>query len=111
MVASASGAGLESLWWSGAPADPNQGFCPQVMDPATGTLVIPDARTDPHWAQHPAWRSLGIRAYVGAPLRYSGKPMGVLSVQSESAHAWWPSEVALVDAMAGLFGKAMSERV
>ena len=117
MVSSLTGRGLENLWCAGAPAgpgsdapfphDPSQNFCSQVLVQPHATLVIPDARTDPHWAQHPAWRSLGIRAYVGAPLRYSGKPMGVLSVQSESAHAWRPSEVALVDAMAGLFGKAM----
>jgi GGDEF domain-containing protein len=44
---------------------------------------------------------------VGVPLRYSGGPVGVLSVQSEPARAWRTSEVALVNAMAALFAKTM----
>ena len=117
MVSSVTGRGVEHLWCAGAPADlgaaappehdPSQPFCSQVLAPPEATLVIPDARIDPGWAQHPVWRSLGIRAFVGAPLRSSGKPVGVLSVQSESAHVWRASEVALVDAMAALFGQAL----
>jgi hypothetical protein len=117
MVSSMTGRGLENLWCAGAPAhpgsdapfphDPGRNFCSQVLTPPLATLVISDANSDPRWARHPAWRSLGIRAYLGAPLRHSGSPMGVLSVQSESAHPWRRSEVALVDAMAALFGQAM----
>jgi GGDEF domain-containing protein len=117
MVASMTGRGLENLWCAGgAPGnhpgspladDPNLNFCAHVMKHPTSTLVIADAGRDPLWAQHPAFRSLGVRAYLGAPLRHSGQAMGVLSVQGEAGHAWSRSEVALVDAMAGMFSKAM----
>lgn len=118
VVASMTARGLESLWCAGGegredgspiPHDPDLGFCRQVMREPGATLVIADAEADPAWAGRPGRpdRAPGVRAYVGAPLRFSGGPMGVLSVQSEPARAWQSSEVALVNAMAALFGKAM----
>jgi GGDEF domain-containing protein len=112
MVASVTARGLESLWCAegGArplPHDPNLNFCAQVVREPAAALVIEDAAADPAWADHPACRTLGIRAYLGAALRFSGKPMGVLSVQSRTARSWQPSDVALVNVVAALFGKAM----
>jgi GGDEF domain-containing protein len=117
MVASRTDRGLENLWCAGGepdgpggapfPFDPNLNFCPQVMREPVSTLVIGDAGADPAWAEHSAWRTLGIRAYVGAPLRVSGRTMGVLSVQSLAAHAWQAPEVALVNVMAALFARSM----
>jgi GGDEF domain-containing protein len=117
MVSSVTGRGLETLWcaggegeyrrWAPFPHDPNLSFCPQVLREPMTTLVIDDADADPAWTDHSAWRALGIRAYIGAPLRFSGRTMGVLSVQRETAHVWQPSQVALVNVMAALFAKAM----
>jgi GGDEF domain-containing protein len=111
MVASRTAQGLENLWCAGGVADPSPhdaslAFCAQVLREPLATLVIGDAGSDPAWAGHGACR-LGIRAYVGAPLRFSGGPMGVLSVQSGSPHAWLDSEVALVNVMAALFARTM----
>jgi GGDEF domain-containing protein len=114
LVASVGGRGLEHLWCAGGetarapfPHDPNLNFCPHVLREPMTTLVIGDAGADPAWAGHSAWRTLGVRAYIGAPLRFSGEAMGVLSVQSETVRAWQPAEVALVNVMASLFAKAM----
>ncbi len=117
MLASVTDRGLENLWCAGGesdgsaempfPHDPNRNFCAQVLREPMTTLVIGDADGDPAWAGHSAWRALGVRAYLGAPLRFSGRPMGVLSVQSEAARDWQPSEIALVNVMAALFSKAM----
>ena len=114
MVASVTARGLESLWCAedGArtrplPHDPNLSFCAQVVREPVAALVIEDAAADPAWADHPAFLTLGIRAYLGAALRFSAGPIGVLSVQSRTARTWQPSDVALVHAVAALFGKAM----
>jgi hypothetical protein len=117
MVASLNGRELETLWCAGAAPmlpggvptaiNPDVCYCPQVLRRPETTLVIADAALDPQWRAHSAWQSLGIRAYIGAPLRGSGRPMGVLSVQCDAARAWQPSEVALVNVMACLLGNAM----
>jgi GGDEF domain-containing protein len=117
MLASVTEHGLENLWCAGGesdddapapfPHDPNLNFCAQVLREPIATLVIGDAEADPAWAGHSAWRALGVRSYIGAPLRFSDRPAGVLSVQGEAARQWQPSEVALVNVMAALFSKAM----
>jgi len=105
-VASRTGKGLENLWFAGGSAqagigvrlsrDPNRNFCPQVLEGVGATLAIADAAQDPHWAKHPGWRELGVRAYLG-----------VLSVQDSAPRAWQGPDIALVEAMAALFGKTM----
>ena len=117
VVASLTARGLENLWCAGGeggdrdpapfPHDPDRNFCSQVLREPAATLVIGDAGADPAWSGHPAWRTLGVRSYIGAPLRASGRPMGVLSVQAGTARVWQEPEVALVEVLAALFGKAM----
>jgi len=117
MVAGQTVRGLEGLWCAGGASaspggaplafDPNLNFCTQVMREPASTLVITDAGADPAWVEHSAWRALGVRAYVGVPLRCSGRTMGVLSVQSEAAHVWQAPEIALVNVMAALFASTM----
>ena len=115
-VASVTSRGLETLWCSEPRGqtppcpDPNLDFCPHVLADPAGPLVIHDAGSDPRWAEHP-WRMQGVRAYLGAPLRHSAKAVGVLSVQCAGARAWLPPEVALVNAVAALFGKAMEVEI
>ena len=109
MVAVASGQGLESLWLAGTgEADPNQGFCSHVLQAQAGTLVIPDAAGDPRWMHHAGWRSLQVRAYLGAPLVHGGRVLGVLSAQCGAARAWQRSEIAALDLVAALFAGTMA---
>jgi GGDEF domain-containing protein len=118
LVASQDGRSLEYLWSATGPVpprdaaagpelDPGLNFCGQVLGGAGATLVIADAARDPRWAQHPALVRLGIRAYIGAPLRRSGQVAGVLSVHSRTARTWETGEVALVNVLAGVFGQAL----
>jgi len=117
VVATRSPRGLEGLWHASGlaaardgaelPHDPNLNFCTQVMARPMSTLVIPDACADPLWSDHPAWRGLGVRAYIGAPLWDSEQIVGVLSVQSRLVHPWRRSEVALVNAISSLFAKSL----
>jgi GGDEF domain-containing protein len=104
---------LEILWSAGGgslaafPPDPNLNYCSHVLGGPGPALVIGDAEADPAWRRHPAWRELGVRAYVGAQLSGSGGGLGVLSVQCGAGRVWRPAEVALVDAMAALFGRTL----
>ena len=110
VLASLEDGRLEALWSAGpAPFshDPNLNFCPQVLGRSGSALAIGDAEADPAWRGHPAWRELGVRAYVGAQLRDSAGAVGVLSVQSGAGRTWRPAEVALVQTMAALFGRAL----
>ncbi|MGA2081670.1 MAG: GAF domain-containing protein [Holophaga sp.] len=117
VLASQAGGELESLWCVEAGAErpggenrvpePGLGFCPEVLRQPAATLVISNSAQDPRWKAHPGWQSQGIRAYVGAPLRSSGRTHGVLSVQSEAARVWQPSEIALVNVLAVLLGQAL----
>lgn len=107
--------GWEAFWWALAegveadPAafDPSHGFCQNVLDRPGRTLVIRDAENDPVWISHPGYRLLGIRAYCGAPLLVSGQVIGVLSVQSSKPRHFSRPEIAMINAMANLFGKTM----
>jgi GGDEF domain-containing protein len=71
------------------------------------TLVIKDALTDNELQGHSAFRKLGVRAYVGVPLRQSNKLIGVLSVQSARPRTFTRAEIAMVNAMANLFSKTL----
>jgi GAF domain-containing protein len=107
--------GWEAFWWALAegveadPAtfDPSHGFCQSVLERPGRTLVIRDAENDPVWKTHSGYHRLGIRAYCGAPLRVSGKVVGVLSVQSHKPRNFSRPEIAMLNAMANLFGKTM----
>ncbi|MBP1625783.1 MAG: diguanylate cyclase with sensor [Holophagaceae bacterium] len=107
--------GFEAFWWAtadGSLPDPSihrvsEGFCPRVLEAPTRTLVIKDATLDPHWKNHSGWKTLGIRAYIGAPLRQTGKIIGTLNVQSTRPKEFSRAEVAMVNAMANLFSKTL----
>ena len=107
--------GYESFWWATAEGiqpdqaihDPAQNFCPKVIQNPSRSLVIRDALSDKELQGHSAFRKLGVRAYIGVPLRHSSKIIGVLSVQSARPRAFTRSEIAVVNAMANLLGKTM----
>lgn len=107
--------GFEAFWWAtadGKNPDPSihqvlDGYCPRVLENPTRTLVIRDATLDPRWKNHSGWKKLGIRAYIGAPLRQTGKIIGTLNVQSDHPKDFSRAEVAMVNAMANLFSKTL----
>jgi hypothetical protein len=107
--------GFEAFWWAtaeGIEADhaihnPALNFCPKVLQNPARTLVIKDALADQELQGHSAFRKLGVRAYIGVPLRQSNKFIGVLSVQSARPMAFTRAEIAVVNAMANVFSKTM----
>ncbi len=67
-----------------APLD--SGFCPLVVN-AGAPLVIPDASSDPAYAENPATRDAGVRFYAGVPLLTAdGLVLGTLCVVDGDAH-------------------------
>lgn len=107
--------GWEAFWWATAPDlkpdqaihEPALSFCPHVLENPGRTLMIRDAGSDPAWQDHCANLQLGVKAYLGASLNQSGRIMGVLSVTSRRPKAFTRAEVAMVKALANLFGKTL----
>jgi len=106
--------GWEAFWWATptgeqpdlAIHEPANSFCPHVLEHPGRTLMIRDATLDPAWKNHSACQ-LGVRAYLGASLNQSGRIMGVLSVTSRRPKAFTRAEIAMVKALANLFGKTL----
>lgn len=107
--------GWEAFWWATADGiqpdhaihEPAHNFCPHVLENPGRSLMIRDATTDPAWKGHSAARQLGVKAYLGVALNQSGRIMGVLSVTSGRAKAFSRAEIAMVKALANLFGKTL----
>lgn len=107
--------GWEAFWWATAPGiepdlaihEPAHSFCPHVLEHPNRTLMIRDAGTNPVWKNHRATQQQGVKAYLGAALNQSGQIMGVLSVTSRTPKAFSRAEVAMVKALANLFGKSL----
>jgi hypothetical protein len=107
--------GYEPFWWATAEGilpdqaiqDPALNFCPKVLKHPARSLVIRDALSDKELQGHSAFRKLGVRAYIGVPLRQSNKLIGVLSVQSSKPMPFTRAEIAVVNAMANLFSKTL----
>lgn len=107
--------GYEAFWWATSEGtepgeaiqDPALNFCPKVLQNPARSLVIRDALVDKALQGHSAFRRLGIRAYIGVPLRQANKAIGVLSVQSARPMAFNRAEIAVVNAMANVFSKTL----
>ncbi len=66
-------------------------------------LVIPDTRADPVYAKVPTVESLGVAAYLGAPLvLLSGEVIGAFCAIDFAPHAWTESEVLAATDLASL---------
>lgn len=62
----------------------------------TAPLVIEDTHAEPVWKAVPTVESLGVRAYVGAPIVLDGQPIGSFCVIDGKPRAWRPEEVEIV---------------
>ncbi|CAN5778547.1 hypothetical protein BH11GEM2_BH11GEM2_30400 [soil metagenome] len=75
-----------------------QTFCHFTIE-GRQPLVIPDTRADPVYAHVPTVKSLGVAAYLGAPLvLLSGEVIGAFCAIDFAPHAWTEAQVlAAVD--------------
>ncbi|MBK8726170.1 MAG: GAF domain-containing protein [Holophagaceae bacterium] len=107
--------GFETFWWAQAPDKtvgpaitmPGIGFLTHPMDEPTRSLVIRDAAATSRWRHDPAFLELGIRAFIGVPLRELDRVIGVVCVEHGEARDFTRQDVALVEAVAGLIGKTL----
>lgn len=107
--------GFETFWWAQPPDKtvgpaitmPGVGFLTHPMDEPARPLVIRDALANPRWMDDPAYTELGIRAFIGVPLRELGKVIGVVCVQHAERRDFSRQDVALVESVAGLIGKTL----
>lgn len=66
-------------------------------------LVIPDTRADPEFANVPTVASLGIAAYLGAPMVLpSGEVIGAFCAIDFAPHAWSESQIRAATDLATL---------
>lgn len=79
-----------------------QTFCHFTIEGAH-PLVIPDTRADPVYANVPTVKSLGVVAYLGAPLvLLSGEVIGAFCAIDFAPHAWSESQVLAATDLASL---------
>ena len=107
--------GLETCWWAlgegigaeDAIHETDEFFSPRVVDAPSRDLSIPDLQADPELAAHPSARRLGIRTYLGLPLRSAGKCIGILSIQSVQPRPFTAEELGFAKVMALLFTRTL----
>jgi len=87
--------------------EPAHDFCSRVLEHPGRTLMIRDVAKDPAWQGPRATHPLSAKAYLGASLNQSGRITGVLSVTSGHPKAFTRAEIAMVKALANLFGKTL----
>jgi DNA-binding NtrC family response regulator len=63
--------------------------------------VCHDSEHDPHYARY----FLDVRSIAAVPIRWQGRPIGVLSVSAMRTHAFEPEHVAELEALAGSSAK------
>ena len=79
-----------------------QTFCHFTIE-GDQPLVISDTRADPRYANVPTVKSLGVAAYLGAPLvLLSGEVIGAFCAIDFAPHSWSESQVIAVADLASL---------
>lgn len=92
--------GLEEPWTKGT--DLSHSFCQHVVL-GDGPLEVDDAERDPRVADNLAIEDLGVRAYLGVPLRSTeGHVLGAMCVVTTSPRAWSDDDLRLLDLLAGI---------
>src|SRR4029079_12802266 len=90
---------------SGPPASSRQtplthSFCKHVVA-SRAPLIVPDARLDPSFVQHPAVSELGWISYAGIPLISSqGHALGSFCVADGQPHDWTEDGIEILRTLA-----------
>ena len=63
-------------------------------------LVVNDSATDELVHQHPATVDMGVRAYLGVPLRSNGHCVGSFCVVDTRARQWTDADLADLERLA-----------
>lgn len=73
-------------------------------------LVIEDAHSDPVWRSVPTVASLGVRAYVGVPLKLDGQNVGSFCVMDRQPRQWTDDELETLEQLAVSAGRELGLR-
>ncbi len=74
-------------------------FCHHALAQAE-PLVIDDTQAHQEWQAVPTVTSMGVRAYVGVPVRLDGQTIGSLCVIDHQPRAWTATELAIITQLA-----------
>lgn len=74
-------------------------FCHFTLD-RSDALVIEDTHATPIWASVPTVQGLGVRAYVGVPLKSEGQNIGSFCVIDVKPRAWTADELETIRQLA-----------
>ena len=74
-------------------------FCHYTLD-SDEALVIDDTHSNPVWRAVPTAESLGVRAYVGVPLRVGGENIGSFCVIDIQPRVWLDEELETIRQLA-----------
>ena len=101
----------EGLPGAGAEATPLAGsFCEHVVR-NDAPLVIEDAPQHPLYATNPAAQSLGVGAYLGAPVRDdAGRPFAVICALGKTPRRWSAGEIERMERLAACVADTIRAR-
>jgi PAS domain S-box-containing protein len=74
-------------------------FCHYALR-SDGPLVIEDTLADPVYREVPTVASLGVRAYLGIPLRTKGVTIGSFCAMDFQPRAWSPLQIEVMEELA-----------
>lgn len=84
-------------------------FCHHTLA-GDDALVIDDTHSDPVWKAVPTVESLGVRAYVGVPLKLAGETIGSFCVMDMEPRHWSDEELETLRQLAISAGRELSLR-
>lgn len=73
-------------------------------------LVIDDTHSHPSWQSVPTVQSLGVRAYVGVPLKLDGQTIGSFCVMDVEPRHWSDDELEVMHQLALSAGRELNMR-
>ena len=84
-------------------------FCHYTLG-GDGALVIEDTHSNPVWKAVPTVETLGVRAYVGVPLKLAGETIGSFCVIDDQPRQWSDDELETLRQLAISAGRELSLR-
>jgi signal transduction histidine kinase len=85
-------------------------FCHHTLDRDV-VLVIEDTHAQPAWRAVPTVDTLGVRAYVGMPLRLDGETIGSFCVVDQQPRRWSAEELGMLEQLAVSAERELALRV
>ena len=84
-------------------------FCHFTLD-SDGPLVIDDTHNDAVWRAVPTVDAIGVRAYIGVPIKLDGETIGSFCVIDMKPREWQPEELETVNQLALSAGREIRLR-